>query len=113
MFLFLLSTDPKIKPPSETIDETVYTDLGNDSIKVVTKNLTWAQAQELCKGDGANLASLRNDWTRAYVELVAIKLNTPFWIGLNKDQVQGCNYLKFTLDSMKRNKQTGQLKLDL
>ncbi|XP_030606959.1 macrophage mannose receptor 1-like isoform X2 [Archocentrus centrarchus] len=84
--------DPNIKAPPETIDHN-YVDLGNDSIKVVTQNLTWDNAQKLCKLDTANLASLRNDWTRAYVELLAIKLNTPLWIGLNKNQTGG--YFKY------------------
>lgn len=67
--------------------------LGNDSIKAVTKNLTWEDAKKQCEGDKATLASLRNEWTQAYVELLAMNLKAPVWIGLNKQQVQGCNHL--------------------
>uniref|UniRef100_A0A669D8Q0 Mannose receptor, C type 1b n=2 Tax=Oreochromis niloticus TaxID=8128 RepID=A0A669D8Q0_ORENI len=85
--------DPNMKVPPESIDYNIYETLGNDSIKVVTQNLTWDDAQKRCKADKANLASLRNDWTQAYVELLAIKLNTPLWIGLNKQQTGG--YFKY------------------
>lgn len=94
LILFLLLTDPNIKAPPETIDYNIYETLGNDSIKINTQNLTWDDAQKRCNAEKANLASLRNDWTQAYVELLAIKLNSPLWIGLNKQQVQGCNYPK-------------------
>lgn len=90
----MLLTDPNIKAPPETIDYNIYETLGNDSIKINTQNLTWDDAQKRCNAEKANLASLRNDWTQAYVELLAIKLNSPLWIGLNKQQVQGCNYPK-------------------
>ncbi|XP_037642854.1 macrophage mannose receptor 1-like [Sebastes umbrosus] len=61
----------------------------NDSIKLVTQQMNWDAAKEHCEGDGANLASLRNEWSQAYVELLAMNLKTPLWIGLNKMQTKG------------------------
>ncbi|KAM4727964.1 macrophage mannose receptor 1-like isoform 2-T2 [Anableps anableps] len=75
------------------IDPIIYERLRNDSIKVITKNLTWAEAKKCCESDRANLASLRTEWTNAYVELLAFILKTPLWIGLNKEETQG--YFKF------------------
>uniref|UniRef100_A0A8C6TG71 Mannose receptor, C type 1b n=1 Tax=Neogobius melanostomus TaxID=47308 RepID=A0A8C6TG71_9GOBI len=66
-----------------------YVTLGNDSIKVVTKNLTWDEAKANCEKDKATLASLRNEWTQAFVELMALTIKTPLWIGLNKNQTNG------------------------
>uniref|UniRef100_A0A8C3ALJ6 Mannose receptor, C type 1b n=1 Tax=Cyclopterus lumpus TaxID=8103 RepID=A0A8C3ALJ6_CYCLU len=66
----------------------IYVNLGNDSVKVVTKNLTWDDARKNCEVDKANLASLRNEWTQAYVELMAMNLKAPLWFGLNK-QISG------------------------
>lgn len=60
----------------------------NDSLKVVTVQMNWDAAKKYCVNDGANLASLRNDWTHSYIELMALKLKAPLWIGLNKEQVQ-------------------------
>lgn len=90
----LLSTEPYIPSQPEPKVPNIYVSLGNDSIKVVTKNLTWEDAKKHCEGDNANLASLRSEWTQAYVELLAMNLNAPVWIGLNKQKVPGCNHLK-------------------
>ena len=83
-----------MQPPPDTTIPNVYVQLGNDSVKVVTKNMTWENAKKSCENEKANLASLRNEWTQAYVELLAMSLKTPVWIGLNKKQVEGCNYPK-------------------
>ena len=91
MIFLLLSTDSGIQSQTEPTVPDFYVSLGNDSIKVVTQNLTWDDARKKCVGDKANLASLRNDWTQAYVELLAMNLKAPLWIGLNKQQVQGYN----------------------
>ena len=50
--------------------------------------MTWDAAREHCEGDGATLVSLRNVWTSNYVELLALRLKAPVWIGLNKAKVQ-------------------------
>ncbi|KAM6919233.1 macrophage mannose receptor 1-like [Xenentodon cancila] len=76
--------DSSIQDHLEPIDPNIYVRLGNDSIKAVTQNLTWENALRRCAGDKTTLASLRNEWTRAYVELLAINLRAPLWIGLNK-----------------------------
>ncbi|TMS09857.1 Macrophage mannose receptor 1 [Larimichthys crocea] len=87
------NVEPTLKPPPEPTIPNIYVSLGNDSVKVVTKNLTWEAAKKQCEGDKATLASLRNDWTLAYVELLTMNLNAPVWIGLNKQQTQG--YFKY------------------
>ncbi|XP_068593729.1 macrophage mannose receptor 1b [Cebidichthys violaceus] len=76
------------QPQPEPALTNIYVTLGNDSIKLVTKNLTWDDAKKHCEGDNAKLASLRNEWTQAYVELLAMNLKAPLWIGLNK-QISG------------------------
>lgn len=83
-----LSIDPKIHSQPEPSIPSVYVTLGNDSIKAVTENLTWADARKHCKAEKASLVSLRNEWTQAYVELLAMNLKVPVWIGLNKQEVQ-------------------------
>uniref|UniRef100_A0A3B4UJN7 Mannose receptor, C type 1b n=1 Tax=Seriola dumerili TaxID=41447 RepID=A0A3B4UJN7_SERDU len=90
----LLSTDSNIPAKPEPIVPTVYVALGNDSIKAVTQNLTWGDAKRHCEGEQASLASLRNEWTQAYVELLAMNLKSPLWIGLNKNQTGG--YFRYT-----------------
>lgn len=82
-----LSTDPNIPSQSDTYVPKIYVAVGNDSIKIVTKNLTWDEANANCKADKASLASLRNEWSQAYIELLVLNVNAPVWIGLNKKQV--------------------------
>lgn len=86
MHLFFL-IDPNIPSQSDTYVPNIYVSVGNDSIKVVTKNLTWNDAKKNCEADKASLASLRNEWSQAYVELLVLNLKAPVWIGLNKNQV--------------------------
>ncbi|XP_039999154.1 macrophage mannose receptor 1-like [Xiphias gladius] len=83
-FVCVQDLDPKIPAqPQPTVPNT-YVPLGNDSIKAVTQNMTWDDARRHCEGGKASLASLRNELTQAYVELLAINLRAPLWIGLKK-----------------------------
>uniref|UniRef100_A0AAY4A8K8 C-type lectin domain-containing protein n=1 Tax=Denticeps clupeoides TaxID=299321 RepID=A0AAY4A8K8_9TELE len=69
-----------------------YVQLGNDSLRVVTHNLTWAEARKTCEEDNAHLVSIRDSVTQAYVELLVLKLKQPMWIGLNKNEVNKCSW---------------------
>lgn len=88
IILSLSSTDPNLPSQPEAPIPVIYVNLGNDSIKAVTKNLTWEDARKNCEGEKASLVSLRNDWTQAYVELLTMSLKSPVWIGLNKELVR-------------------------
>lgn len=90
MHLFFL-LDPNIPSRSDTYVPNIYVSVGNDSIKAVTKNLTWNDAKKNCEADKAKLASLRNEWSQAYVELLVLNLKAPVWIGLNKNQVNAAH----------------------
>nr|XP_040027916.1 macrophage mannose receptor 1-like [Gasterosteus aculeatus aculeatus] len=91
-FICIRDVDPNLQPQTEPAVTDIYVPLGNDSIKFVNGNLTWYDARKHCQGDKSDLASLRNDWTQAYVELLAMKLKVPLWIGLNK---QESGYFRF------------------
>ncbi|XP_041848819.1 macrophage mannose receptor 1-like isoform X2 [Melanotaenia boesemani] len=88
-FICQKNLDTSIQDQPEPIDPNIYKSLGNDSIKAVTQNLTWDDAKRHCEQDQAKLANLRNEWTHAYVELLALNLKAPLWIGLNKNQTNG------------------------
>ncbi|XP_067462383.1 macrophage mannose receptor 1-like [Thunnus thynnus] len=66
-----------------------YVKMVNDSIKVVSQKMTWGEAKEHCEGDGAKLANLKNEWIQTYAELMALNLQAPLWIGLNKNETNG------------------------
>lgn len=86
---FSPQTDTTLTHSPDPTTSTDYVKVVNDSIKVVTQNLTWGKAKEYCEGDGAKLANLRNEWKQAYVEMMALNLQAPLWIGLNKMEVRG------------------------
>uniref|UniRef100_A0AAY4A2F4 Mannose receptor, C type 1b n=1 Tax=Denticeps clupeoides TaxID=299321 RepID=A0AAY4A2F4_9TELE len=80
--------DHQITPKSTELPKS-YVKLGNDSLKLETRNLSWADARKNCEADGANLASIRDSITQAYIELQVNKLTQPVWIGLNRNQTNG------------------------
>ncbi|KAF3858064.1 hypothetical protein F7725_011265 [Dissostichus mawsoni] len=87
-FVCLKSVDPSFPDSPEPMTSSDYVKILNDSVKVVTQNMSWDAAKKHCEDDGARLVSLRNNWSQAYVELLALNLKAPLWIGLNKNQVQ-------------------------
>lgn len=76
---------------------TDYVNIFNDSFKLVSQKMTWGAAKKNCESDGAKLASLRNQWSEIYVELLALKFKSPMWIGLNKIEVQDTELLKLKI----------------
>ncbi|KAF7668435.1 hypothetical protein LDENG_00014620 [Lucifuga dentata] len=88
-FVCLRNVDPLIPASADPVIPKTFVKLANDSIKVETQNMTWDAAKTNCEANKATLASLRNEWTQAYVELLAMNLQAPLWIGLNKVQTQG------------------------
>uniref|UniRef100_A0A3Q3K6M4 C-type lectin domain-containing protein n=1 Tax=Monopterus albus TaxID=43700 RepID=A0A3Q3K6M4_MONAL len=59
--------------------------LGNDSYKLVAQKMRWDEARRQCKADDADLASILNPITQAYITLRISKHNEPVWIGLNSN----------------------------
>ncbi|XP_039998644.1 macrophage mannose receptor 1-like [Xiphias gladius] len=88
-YVCLRNLDPSLPDSPEPTVTTQYVKIINDSIKVVTQPMNWDAALKHCQSDGANLASLRNEWSQVYVELMALNLNAGLWIGLNKKQTRG------------------------
>ncbi|XP_044077016.1 macrophage mannose receptor 1-like [Siniperca chuatsi] len=85
-FVCLRNVDPtQADSPEPTTTD--YVKIFNDSMKVVTQKMTWYEAKKNCDSDGAKLASLRNEWSRVYIELMAWK--APLWIALNKKETAG------------------------
>ncbi|KAF7668437.1 hypothetical protein LDENG_00014640 [Lucifuga dentata] len=93
-FVCLRNLDTTLPDSPEPPIPITYVKVANDSIKAVIQNMTWDQANKQCQDDKANLASLRNEWTQNYMELLALKLQSPLWIGLNKEKTGG--YFRYT-----------------
>ncbi|XP_047444532.1 macrophage mannose receptor 1-like [Mugil cephalus] len=93
-FVCLRNVDTTLPDVPEPQTPTIYIKILNDSFKVAPQQMNWDASKKHCEGDGANLASLRNEWAQAYVELQALNLKAPLWIGLNKVQTNG--YFRYT-----------------
>ncbi|XP_074544941.1 macrophage mannose receptor 1-like [Halichoeres trimaculatus] len=85
-YVCLRSVDPSF-PDTTTAPSTDYVKIGNDSVRAVSEKMTWYNARKHCQSEGASLASVRNSWSKAYIELIA--LNGPVWIGLNTRETGG------------------------
>ncbi|XP_041658949.1 macrophage mannose receptor 1-like [Cheilinus undulatus] len=92
-YVCLRSVDPAL-PDSPEPTTSQYVQIFNDSVKVNTNKMTWYAAQKHCKDDGASLASLRNIWSKTYIDLITLNLKAPVWIGLNT--LESGEYFKYT-----------------
>uniref|UniRef100_A0A4W6EZB1 Mannose receptor, C type 1b n=1 Tax=Lates calcarifer TaxID=8187 RepID=A0A4W6EZB1_LATCA len=88
-YICLRNLDTSLPDSPEPTGTSGYVQIFNDSIKAVTQQMTWDAALKHCQSDGANLASVRNEWSQIYIELMAMHLNSSVWIGLNKERTNG------------------------
>ena len=87
--MFLVFKDSQIVVPATTVLPKAFHKLGNDSYKLVALKMKWDEARRQCQADDADLASILNPVTQAYVTLQISKHNEPVWIGLNSNEVKG------------------------
>ncbi|XP_027025082.2 macrophage mannose receptor 1b [Tachysurus fulvidraco] len=86
-FICSRDIDHFIEPTPTKIPTNVK--LGNDSYKVLQKNLTWSEAKHECELQGETLASIRDLRAQAYIELQTSINEQPLWIGLNSKETDG------------------------
>ncbi|XP_030611904.1 macrophage mannose receptor 1 [Archocentrus centrarchus] len=84
-FICKRNIDSQIAVKPTTVLPKAFYKLGNDSYKVVAQKMRWDEARRQCQADDADLASILNPVTHAYVTLQMFKLNEPVWIGLNSN----------------------------
>uniref|UniRef100_A0A674B887 Macrophage mannose receptor 1-like n=1 Tax=Salmo trutta TaxID=8032 RepID=A0A674B887_SALTR len=84
----------RIPVPAPTVLPRGWVKLANDSYKVLPQNCTWPEARMQCEAEEGQLASTLDELSAAYLELQALKLQTPLWIGLNRNEVQYKLYLQ-------------------
>lgn len=80
--------DSQIVVPPTTVLPKAFYKLGNDSYKLVAQKMRWDEARRQCQADDADLASILNPITQAYIALQISKYNEPVWIGLNSNLVK-------------------------
>ncbi|XP_029954996.1 macrophage mannose receptor 1-like [Salarias fasciatus] len=84
-FICKRNGDSQIAVAPTTVPPNAFYKLGNDSYKLVAQKMKWDEARRQCQADDADLASILNPVTQAYVTLQISKLNQSVWIGLNNN----------------------------
>ncbi|XP_047424697.1 macrophage mannose receptor 1 [Mugil cephalus] len=88
-FICKRNVDSQIVVQPTTVSPKVFHKLGNDSYKLVAQKMKWDEARRQCQADDADLASILNTITQAYIMLQISKHNEPVWIGLNSNVTDG------------------------
>ncbi|XP_041824858.1 macrophage mannose receptor 1 [Melanotaenia boesemani] len=88
-FICKRKVDSQIIVPPTTSSPKAFYNFGNDSYKLVTQKMKWDEARRECQADDADLASILNPVTQAYITLQISKYNEPVWIGLNNNVTGG------------------------
>ncbi|KAJ3611261.1 hypothetical protein NHX12_021277 [Muraenolepis orangiensis] len=75
--------------PTTLVPSKAFAKFGNDSYKVQTTKMGWDEARRQCIADDAELASILNPMTHAFVSLQVDRNNASVWIGLNNNLTGG------------------------
>ncbi|CAB1349515.1 unnamed protein product [Coregonus sp. 'balchen'] len=88
-FICKRNIDSQIVVPATTVSTKTFYKLGNDSFKLVVQKMNWDEARRQCKADDAEMASILNPITQAFITMQIHKYNEPVWIGLNNNLTEG------------------------
>uniref|UniRef100_A0AAQ6AA14 Macrophage mannose receptor 1 n=1 Tax=Amphiprion ocellaris TaxID=80972 RepID=A0AAQ6AA14_AMPOC len=115
-FICKRNIDSQIVVQPTTVQPKAFYKLGNDSFKLVAQKMKWDEARRQCQADDAELASILNPVTQAYITLQIAKHNESVWIGLNTNVVKSLtggrfkwvdnwalSYTKWGIDEPKNN----------
>ncbi|XP_008296580.1 macrophage mannose receptor 1 [Stegastes partitus] len=111
-FVCKRNVDSQIVVQPTTVLPKAFYKLGNDSFKLVAQKMRWDEARRQCQADDAELASILNPVTQAYITLQIAKHNESVWIGLNTNVTGGrfkwvdnwaLSYTKWGTDEPKNN----------
>ncbi|KAM9496764.1 macrophage mannose receptor 1-like [Clarias gariepinus] len=88
-FVCKRNTDPLVEVPVTTVAPASYFKLGYNLYKVQAEKMSWDEARRQCKADDADLASVLDYVTQAFITLWTVTLKEPIWIGLNSYVTDG------------------------
>ena len=83
-----LYKDSNIAVKPTTLVPNSFVKFGNESYKMQTMKMRWDEARKQCLSDDADLASILNPMTHAFVSLQVDRHNKSVWIGLNSNLVR-------------------------
>lgn len=69
------------KPEEPVVSQEQFT-ADNHTFKILEKNVTWIDAQQLCLEENMTLASIPNTYVQAVLTVEVVRRGQPLWIGL-------------------------------
>ncbi|XP_059901555.1 macrophage mannose receptor 1 [Gadus macrocephalus] len=88
-FICKRNVDSNIAVKPTTLVPNAFVKFGNESYKMQTMKMRWDEARKQCLSDDADLASILNPMTHAFVSLQVDRHNKSVWIGLNSNLTGG------------------------
>ncbi|KAM9441427.1 macrophage mannose receptor 1-like [Clarias gariepinus] len=88
-FVCKRNTDPLVEVPVTTVAPASYFKLGNNLYKVQAEKMSWDEARRQCKADDADLASVLDSVTQAFITHWTVNMKEPIWIGLHSNVTDG------------------------
>uniref|UniRef100_A0A3Q3VSG6 Macrophage mannose receptor 1 n=1 Tax=Mola mola TaxID=94237 RepID=A0A3Q3VSG6_MOLML len=88
-FICKRNIDSQVAVPPTTALPKAFVKFGNDSYKLVAQKMRWDEARRQCQADDADLASILNPFSQAFITLQISKHKEPVWIGLNSNVTGG------------------------
>ncbi|GAB0184745.1 macrophage mannose receptor 1-like [Grus japonensis] len=83
------SSDPKLQNFQPLVPMFGFNNYGDDRYAVINYNMSWEEAQQNCRDQSAELASVLDPYAESYLWLQILKHGEPVWIGLNSNTTRG------------------------
>lgn len=86
--VIFIPTDPKLYKSSVTVLEFAFDHSDGISYSVTHSKMNWEEAQQSCKSNSSELASILDPYSQSLLFLIAQEYGQPMWIGLNSYMVR-------------------------
>ncbi|XP_074840934.1 macrophage mannose receptor 1-like [Carettochelys insculpta] len=83
------NADPKLYNSQPTVPVSGFTHYCNSSYSLISSRMTWEEAQNNCKAEYSELASILDPYAQSFLWLQVLKIGQPVWIGLNSNVTDG------------------------
>uniref|UniRef100_A0A803YDR7 C-type lectin domain-containing protein n=1 Tax=Meleagris gallopavo TaxID=9103 RepID=A0A803YDR7_MELGA len=83
------NSDPKLYKSSATVLDFAFDHSDGISYSVTHSKMNWEEAQQSCKSNSSELASILDPYSQSLLFLIAQEYGQPMWIGLNSYMTEG------------------------
>uniref|UniRef100_A0A8B9GDI6 MRC1 protein n=1 Tax=Amazona collaria TaxID=241587 RepID=A0A8B9GDI6_9PSIT len=83
------NSDPKLQSFQPVVPMFGYNKYGDDRYAVINYKMSWEEAEENCRDQSSELASVLDPYAESYLWLQILKHGEPVWIGLNSNTTSG------------------------